>query len=263
MSFLSRILRNINFKKSFKLFYISILEFFNSEILYFAASLSFYTIFSIIPILWIILWITLSIDPMIWKLILHSIIPSSINIDDVVKNSIANASKMGTFGILYMLLTSFLFVRNYMFISSKMLDKSPHHNLGIQLITYVIFMIGIPAFALLALFVNKILLEHLGFGGILKLLVNAALFALLFLAGARSFRGFLFLLLSSLICAILWQGISQLFVNFIAYNTAYPSIYGGMGIFLVFLFWVYLFFIVLLFGMRICAFLEFFFKNTK
>ncbi|WP_241759901.1 YihY family inner membrane protein, partial [Caminibacter mediatlanticus] len=100
------------------------------EITLYSAALSFYTIFSLVPIILIILTI-FSSSPFFSEFysklehfIASNILPSNQEIiKTYLQNFLSNSSKMGIIGGFYILITSILFFDNYETIISKIFNK--------------------------------------------------------------------------------------------------------------------------------------------
>jgi membrane protein len=101
-------------------------SFFNDDTTYYAASLSFFTIFSILPIIALLIAIISSLD--IVQIYLDIFIQYIFDIlnpthsEDFIntfKNYVSNSSKLGYIGILYMLFVFIMFFKDYEYIVNK------------------------------------------------------------------------------------------------------------------------------------------------
>jgi membrane protein len=106
-----------------------------SEITLYAAGLSFYTIFSLVPILLIILSFIASspffseIYDKLEGFISSNLLPTNKEvISNYLKNFLANSSKMGLIGGIYIIVTSILFFNNFEEIISKIFNQ-PKRNI--------------------------------------------------------------------------------------------------------------------------------------
>ena len=101
-------------------------SFFNDDTSYYAASLSFFTIFSMLPILALLIFIVSSLQifqeylEQFMALILDSLNPT--NSDVIVQtfnNFISNTDKLGYMGIVYMCFVFIMFFKDYEYIVNK------------------------------------------------------------------------------------------------------------------------------------------------
>jgi membrane protein len=106
-----------------------------NEITLYAAALSFYTIFSLVPILLIILSFIASsplfseIYDKLENFISSNILPTNKEIiSNYLKNFLNNSSQMGVIGGIYIILTSILFFNNFEEIVSKIFNQ-PKRNI--------------------------------------------------------------------------------------------------------------------------------------
>ena len=102
------------------------------ELFVYASSLSFYTIFALIPLLLIVFSILFLLPNFQEKfgkfkeIILSNVLPTHIEmISAWIDPLIEHSSKMGIIGFVYILFTSIMFFRNYEYITSKMFNSKP------------------------------------------------------------------------------------------------------------------------------------------
>ena len=254
---------DIDFKKKLKLAYNFLTH--EQEILYFAASLSFYTIFAIIPLCLIIISVISSLPSFqlqiqqLKDLILSYIVPTNTETFMQIFNTfLINTHKMGIVGLIYVIMTSLLFFRNYEFITSRMFNSKPRKFID-SLMVYWVMMTFFPI-VIAALFyfnakVTPILQNTFQFfllGKIFPWMVVCMLFFVLFKISANKTLQNKILILSSIACASIWYAFKTLFFFYINYNKTYPSLYGSISMLLILMLWIYLSWIILLFGMRVC-----------
>ncbi|MCE3036749.1 YihY family inner membrane protein [Helicobacter sp. faydin-H20] len=235
------------------------------EILYYAASLSFYTIFAIIPLLFIAFSIVSNLPSFHGKIedlkhwIFSYIVPTNSEIlSNMLDTFITNTPKMGMVGVVYIAFTSLFFFRNYEFITSRMFNSKPRKLLD-SLTMYWVFITFFPIMIAGVFYLINILGALLSntfsfflFTKIASWVTTYFLFILLFQLSANKALNKKILFLSSFISASVWQFFKWGFISYIAYNKAYPSLYGSISILLISMLWIYLFWTILLFGMRLC-----------
>lgn len=245
------------------------------EILYFAASLSFYTIFAIIPLCLIIVSIA-SLFPsfqihiqQLKDLILSNIVPTNTEtFTKIFDTFLINTRKMGIVGMIYIFITSLLFFRNYDFITSRMFNSKPRNFMDSLMIYWV--MITFFPIVLMALFYFNIKItpilqntfQFFLFGKIFPWMVICVLFLLLFKISANKALNNKILIISSITCASIWYVFKVIFFYYIGYNKTYPSLYGSISMLPILMLWIYLSWTILLFGMRVCKGISLIIKNN-
>ncbi len=235
------------------------------EILYFAASLSFYTVFAIIPFLLIVLSIISNLPSFqnkiidLKNLILSNIIPTNTDLlTQMLDSFMRNTPKMGIMGFFYIIITSLLFFRNYEFITSRMFNSKPRKFLD-SLMMYWVMITFFPVMLSLMFYLSSeikslLFLHHKGFLfiDILPWLIACVIFFSLFLISANKTLNKKILIISSFSCASIWYLFKWGFFYYISYNKTYPSLYGSISVLLIFMLWIYMSWAILLFGMRVC-----------
>jgi membrane protein len=246
----------------------SIKEFFSSDILYYAASLSFYTIFSIIPILLIALTIITTLPDFeifivdIKEMLFTHLLPDrsealSGYIDTVLQNGI----KMGFMGVLYALFTSYLFYSNYEYIVSKIFSK-PQRTFLKSLATYLALMFFTPLVFALIIFMTSGLSSsmkelftfiNLPFQTLFSFILSWLMFFTLMKISSNNRSTNKAQLISALITSVVWYIGQKLFISYIFANTTYESLYGSFSSILFFFLWIYISWIIYLYGLKSTA----------
>ena len=113
-------------KKPLKQLLNAVESFFNDDTTYYAASLSFFTIFSVLPIFTLLLAIISNLEQfsdyldLFTLYILDLLNPShSENFIQQFKSFISNSDKLGSIGIVYMLFVFTMFFKDYEYIVNK------------------------------------------------------------------------------------------------------------------------------------------------
>ena len=246
------------------------------EILYFAASLSFYTIFAIIPLTLVILSVISTFSSFqlqinsLKSIILSYIIPANtqtfINILDTFMR---NAQAMGLMGLFYAMVTSFLFFRNYEFITTRMFNTKPRKWLD-SLILYWLMVTFFPIMIVGIFYLNTAITHFLAskfqiliLGNFFSLVFVCIFFLILFRISANQELNTKILVISSCICASIWYLFKIMFVSYISYNKTYPTLYGSISVLLISMIWIYFSWIILLFGMRVCKGISIIVEESK
>jgi len=246
-------------------------NFFSDELLYYAASLSFYTIFALVPILLISVTIVANLPIFevyyvdIKHQFLSNIIPSQTDtliayMDTVLKNGL----KMGLIGVFYIVVTSLLFFNNYEYIVSKIFDK-PKKSFFKALSTYWTLMTFTPILLALILYLTSKAAQdlshvfayaHLSFAAFVSFILTWVMFFILMKASINFSISIRAVIRSSFITALLWYIAQKLFISYIFANTTYASLYGSFSSILFFFLWIYISWIIYLFGLKSTALLQ-------
>lgn len=232
-------------------------SFFNDDTTYYAASLSFFTIFSILPIIALLIAIISSLEvvqdylDIFIKYTFDILNPThSESFIKTFENYISNSNKLGWLGILYMLFVFIMFFKDYEYIVNKI-----HHAKRKPLLTsfffYLFFLVTLPLMLALlnialSFYDNSIFniivtfsFAWLIFYGLFKLSVNKYIYPK---AAA----------ISSLFTLIVLTVTKNLFIYYVVYNKTYTTIYGSLAILLFSFFWIYISWIIYLYGIKMC-----------
>lgn len=243
---------------------LDFLSFFSNVETY-AASLSFYTLSAIVPVIIVVLP-TLSSIPYfqsqveaVKDIIISNIAPANPQeilryLDEFMQNS----QSLGMSALIYALFASVLFFRNLEDISAKLFE-SKKRGFFDALVVYwammTLFPIGIGVSLYFSTevqsFINKTSLSFVDFGALLPFISIWVLFFVLFKILSNKPLPFLSLLSSSLITMIVWSVLKWAFMYYVFFNKAYSTIYGSFSILMFFILWIYCSWIVVLYGMRL------------
>jgi len=241
-----------------------------------SSSLSFYTIFSIVPILLIILSL-LSSNPMfsdyyqkIEEFILSNILPTN---QEMIKNYISsfvqNSKSMGITGAIYVFITSILFFKNFETIMIKIFH-SKRRAIWDKITVYWTTMTLFPilfSFSIYASIKLQNILNQSSYTqniNILALIPFFTLFAMFWLAynlGANKELNIKAIFIASFLSATIFSIAKTLFVYYVIYNKNYTSLYGSFSIVLFVFVWIYVSWIIFISGAHLCEFLDKFFDE--
>ncbi len=237
------------------------------EILYYASSLSFYTIFSLVPLMIILFSIFTKLPRFetfyvgIQGLIFEHILPSHQEVmSQYIDLFIANTEKTELMGVVYVLFTSIMFFQNYEYIVNRMFG-SKQRSFWNSLTLYWTMITLLPIVLILSIylsikFVN--MLESSGYIGALSVgtipypfLLVWSLFFISYKISVTEDIQLKTLFFTSLLGATSWEIAKSGFVYYVFYNTTYLSIYGSFSILLFFFLWIYLSWIIFLYGLKL------------
>ncbi|RDU65913.1 tRNA-processing ribonuclease BN [Helicobacter didelphidarum] len=244
------------------------------KIFHYASSLSFYNIFSIIP-LFLMLFSIVSSFPSFQghiqsfkETILINILPdNSENISIMLDRFLSNGKEMGFLGFLVSLISSFIFFRNFDDISARIFSAKKRSFFD-SFIIYWLLITLIPLFFATSIYFNTMISDK--YSDILRQLYSTTpmlttwlAFAILFRIAANKSLNTIVLLISSFLGAGTWYLLKILFFYYMTYNKFYSNIYGSVSIIMFVFLWIYVSWLVVLVSMRICKMLDDKFPDSK
>ncbi|WP_034583963.1 YihY family inner membrane protein [Helicobacter pametensis] len=235
------------------------------ELFVYASSLSFYTIFALIPLLLIVLSILLLLPDFqntfleIKDFLLSNVLPThSEVVARFLDPLLVHSSKMGIVGFVYILFTSILFFRNYEYITSKVFRSSPRAFFD-SLSMYWMLVSLFPLFLGISFYFVFELKSLWGYWSLGPLFVQLMpilggwfVFLVLFKISANKKLDLQALVFTSLLTSLSWNIAKWIFVYYVAFNHSYKTIYGSVSFVLFVMLWIYVSWLIVLFGMRIC-----------
>ena len=242
-----------------KIFY-----FFSDDTPYYAASLSFFTIFSILPLIALLIVVISSLPAFSTYLdtlmlyILDFMNPTkSEALSTQLTDFLANTNKLGSIGIFYLLFVFTMFFKDYEHIVNKIynVDTRPVYKLFFM---YLGFLIIIPL--LLIVFVSLSTLSKVsGFSisqEIFSFLFIWTIFIILFILSANTKIKFQASAIASFLTLIALSITKSLFGYYVSVNTTYSTIYGSFSVALFFFLWIYISWSIYLYGTKLCSILN-------
>ncbi|RDU59901.1 YihY family inner membrane protein [Helicobacter marmotae] len=237
----------------------------DKELSFYAASLSFYTIFAIVPLLLIVFSIFINLPnfqsqvAQIRELILSNILPTHTDvISSYLDTFMQNSSSLGMMGLAYTLVASVMFFRNYEYIAAKMFNSTPRKFFD-SLVMYWTMITLFPVVLAFSIYFSTEVQKTLKGASDISMVLDFipyiltwAMFFLLFKLSANKPLKLLSLLSSSILTTAVWLLTKWAFVYYVFYNQTYKSVYGPISIFLFLMLWIYISWFVLLYGMRFC-----------
>ena len=265
-------------KKLLKNYYIFIRDFFrdlfDDKIGHYASSLSWSTIFSIIPLLVIMLWIFAtmpifaSVHQEMETLIFTNLMPTnSKEIMNYIQGFMQNSNKLGYVGAVYVTVAAVLFFKNYDYIVNDIFEVK---NRGVfkALRTYSLLLFIIPALMGVSFYLSALIQSYLNRHGIadsihifyflpfLPFLIVWMVFFLLYKVSANTRVTWQASTISSFITSLIWYLSKSAFVYYVLHNKTYASIYGSISTILFFFLWIYISWAIFLHGLKFCDLLN-------
>ena len=241
--------------------------FVDKELTLFAASLSFYTIFTIIPLLLIVLTLITSMPSFsdnyerIKAFIFSNLMPvQSELIMTNIDSFVANSAKMGAFGLGMILVASLLFFKNFEFIANKIFHAKPR-TLWESITTYWTMLtltpigLGISFYItgyIATLMASNELTSGLNILPFVPYLVIWALFFLIFQIAPNAKINPKASAISSLLISIVFSASKNAFIYYVFLNKSYTTMYGPFAIVMFLFLWIYVSWIIFIYGLKLC-----------
>lgn len=242
---------------------LKVFDFFNDDTPYFAASLSFFTIFSILPLIALLIAIVSKIPDisehmdLMTVYIIDFINPThSQSISETLNKFLENSDKLGTIGIFYLVFVFTMFFKDYEHIVNKIYETKPR-ALYKLFFTYLGFMILVPVLFIVFIFVSTLPYLKVTFvTQAITFLFIWNLFIILFLLSANTKVTFKAATFSSLVTLLTLSVTKKLFIYYVESNSTYATIYGSFSVALIFFLWIYVSWNIFLYGTKLCAILN-------
>ncbi|QDF29625.1 YihY/virulence factor BrkB family protein [Halarcobacter anaerophilus] len=244
-------------KKPFRSLLKALDSFFNDDTTYYAASLSFFTIFSLLPIIALLISIISSLEivqqyhDIFVEYIFDILNPThSKAFIQTFTDYISNSNKLGFLGLLYMLFVFIMFFKDYEYIVNK-IHNAKRKPLLQSFFFYLVFLITLPLM-LAALNIALSFYENSFFNWFITFMFAWFIFFGLFKLSVNKPISFKAAAISSLFTLIVLSITKNLFVYYVIYNKTYTTIYGSLAILLFSFFWIYISWVIYLYGIKMC-----------
>lgn len=267
--------RNTPFKVILTNYYLFIRDFFKDlfedKLGHYASSLSWSTLFSIIPLLVIMLSVFTSLPTFstvyaeIEKLIFSNLMPTDSQVVmEYINTFVASADKLGLIGIVYVLFAAFMFFKNYDYIVNDIFN-TPSRTLWEATKTYFLLILIIPVMMGSSFYLSSFTQAYLDKTSITSM-VHLYAFLPYFIVWIVFYIAYQFsanipikinaALTSSFIASLIWYLSKSAFVFYVLHNKTYESIYGSISTLLFFFLWIYISWAVFLHGLKFCDLLN-------
>jgi len=238
-----------------------VFDFFNDDTPYYAASLSFFTIFAILPLLALLIVIISNIPTFsqhldkIMLYILDFINPThSSTLSIQIEKFLENTSKLGYIGIVYLIFVFTMFFKDYEYIVNK-IHGVQSRAMYKSFFLYLSFLVVIP----LLFFIFIVLSTVSDFSYFVSIFTSAFIwlvFIILFMISANTKITLRSAAISSSITLITLSITKTLFGYYVSANTTYATIYGSFSVALFFFLWIYISWNIYLYGTKLCSILN-------
>jgi membrane protein len=230
-----------------------------------AASLSFFTLFAMIPSLQLIFYalhkinVLTSMQIQVQNFLFNILIPTQQTaIHSQLSLFLQNSESLGSNGIFYMFITALLFYFNFDQIVHNIF-KTEAYTIKQKARNFFILIILTPLLLLCALFLTPQITQTIEILGIHNIIASQGIIAfivifMLFLINYWVTPNMAFekryVFLSAFIAALTWEIAKLLFIYYISINSTYITLYGSLSVILIFFLWVYFSWMIFLYGMK-------------
>jgi len=260
-------MKKIEIKRIYRHIKFFLVSFIDKELTLFAASLSFYTIFTIIPLLLIVMSLITALPSFseiylkLQNYIFSNLMP--VNSELVMKQIngfLENSSKLGIIGTVTVIVASLLFFQNFEYIANRIF-KAQKRSLWESITTYwtliTLTPIAMGASFYITAKLAAMIAQNTYTSGIdllpfIPYLITWGLFFVIFQIAANTKINPKASALSSLITSVVFNLAKNGFVFYVVMNKSYTTMYGSFAV-LIFLFlWIYVSWIIFIYGLKLC-----------
>ncbi len=262
-------------KKILKNYFVFIRDFFkdlfDDRLGFYASSLSWNTIFSIIPLLVILLYMFTTMPLFqemydnVQELIFANLMPTqSEEIMTYINTFIENSDKLGMVGVFYVTFAAIMFFKSYDYIVNDIFEL-PSRDILKSVKTYLLLIILLPTMMGASFYLSNIIQSYLNktsitsmihFYSILPYTIVWSAFYIAYQLSANTRIKKRAAILSSFIASLIWYLSKSGFVFYVVHNKTYTSVYGSISTVLFFLLWIYISWAIFLHGLRFCYLLS-------
>ncbi|MCF6330315.1 MAG: YihY family inner membrane protein [Sulfurimonas sp.] len=250
----------------------------DKELTLFAASLSFYTIFSFIPLLLILMTILTSLKSFsdiylkIQDFIFSNLLP--VNSEVAMKHInvfLQNSIEMSSVSIILLFITSLLFFKNYEFIANRAFHAPKRtflESIKVYLLMFIITPVSLGGAFYITGYIATLMASNSMVSGfnilpIIPYIIIWVLFFVLFKLSANIKVSFRAAVISSFIISIIFSIAKNSFIYYVFLNQSYTTIYGSFAILLFLFLWIYVSWIIFIYGMKLCYLINRVYENKK
>lgn len=250
--------------------------FLDQDLAFYAASLSFYTIFTLVPLLLITLTLFTSLPNFaqyyekLRDFIFSNIMP--VNSEAVMEHInvfLQNSVEMSTVSFAAVVVSSLLFFQNFEYIANKIFHAKVR---GIwesvttfwTLLTLTPIGLGV-SFYITGYVAN--LMAHSEYAADINILpyvpylILWALFFLVFQIAPNVKVNVKASLISSFAASVVFSIAKNLFIYYVFYNKAYETMYGSFSILMFLFLWIYASWIIFIYGLKLCHLIHSVYEN--
>jgi len=267
--------KNTRLKVLLKNYYLFIRDFFkdlfDDRLGHYASSLSWSTLFSIIPLLVIFLAIFTRMplfDSMYEKveaLIFSNLMPTDSKvIMEHINTYMKNSDQLGYVGAFYVTFAAIMFFKNYDYIVNDIFSV-PTRTFWQAVKTYLLLVGILPVLMAASFFLSSFIQSYLDkttitsmihLYSILPYLIVWMMFYVAYQLSANIHIEVSAAAISSFIASLIWYLSKSAFVFYVVHNKTYASVYGSVSTILFFFLWIYISWAIFIHGLKFCDLLN-------
>lgn len=258
-------------KASWRHLRLFIMMMFDRDITVYASSLSFYTIFTVVPLLIISLSLIANVPVFneqyakIQIFIFDNIMPVQTEaIAGYLESFFKNSVQLGVIGFATMVASSLLFFQNFEHIVGKIF-KTPKRGVWESITTYWTLITLTPIILIASMSLKAYLQANitglsLNVLSVFPFLLLWGIFFLIYKIAVNANVSPKSAAISSFIVATVWGLAKNSFIQYVFYNKTYATMYGSFSALIFFFLWIYVSWIIVIYGMKLCYLIN---RSTK
>ncbi len=253
------------YQKAVKIFNVvsNINKNYTKKIFFEAASLSFYTIFTIIP-LFMVVFALFTSSPFfqeyylnLQNFIYNTLLPGKTEvITKYIEMLVTNASKLGMVGFIYGFVAAVLFFINFEYLMNTIFNVKKGRDVWNAISTFWTLIGFVPIALILSIYLSIKFKSLVNITHILPFLIIWFIFTIIYAITPNKKVNRRAALITGFCSSIAWYVMRNIFVGFVLENKIYQTIYGSLSIILLLFIWIYISWIIIVTGAYLCVFLE-------
>lgn len=263
-------------KKIYSQVKLFITSFIDGDLTFYAASLSFYTIFTLIPLLVITLTIFTSMPNFsehyekIQEFIFSNIMPvQSEALMGHINSFLQNSVEMSIVSFVAIIVSSLLFFQNFEYIANKIFHAKKRgfwQSVTTFWTLITLTPIGLGVSFYITGYVASLMSSSEYMAGInilpyIPYFIIWALFFLIFQIAANTKIHARASLISSFVTSVAFSVAKSGFIYYVFYNKAYATMYGSFSIVMFLFLWIYASWIIFVYGLKLCYMINRVYEN--
>jgi membrane protein len=251
---------------------------FDDELTYYASSLSFYTIFAIVPLMLIVLTLITNMPSFteyyehIKSFLFENLMPvHSEAVTEYIDSFLQNSVRLGVIGMIMIVVASLLFFHNFEYIVNKIFHAK-NRSFWESITTYWTLITLTPLGLILSFYISAVVARFfaahqvtawVNIVAFFPYLIIWAIFFLIYKISANTKVHTQAALITSFVIAMIWSVAKNAFVYYVFYNKTYATMYGSFSILIFFFLWIYVSWIIFIYGMKLCYLIDRVYKYRK
>ncbi len=236
---------------------------YTKKIFFEAASLSFYTIFTIIP-LFMVIFALFTSSPFfqeyylnLQNFIYNTLLPGKTEvITKYIEMLITNASKLGLVGFIYGMVAAILFFINFEYLMNKIFNVKKGRDVWNAISTFWTLIGFVPIAMILSIYLTIKFKDVVNITHLLPFFIIWFIFTIIYAITPNKKVNRRAALLTAFLSSVIWYIMRNIFIDVILQNKIYQTIYGSLSIILLLFIWIYISWIIVIGGAYFCVYLE-------